>query len=203
LSTALFISFGRMTVSRRVSFFTLGLLAGIPGTWLVLEKFIAPMLSGDWESYAATNNVSVRINSLNYYTEWFESSYYFGIGHMSTSPAYKNILSTVVEMAFNLNDLGIYASLLQFGIFGLISTIFMTIYLVVSLLRLGHSGHPRAAEMHILGCYVLASSIQVVPANFFTLTATCMYGSMLWYLICRARFEEREAWRQFATLAKE
>lgn len=202
LSIALFVLFGRMTVARRVSFYTFGLLVGIPGAWLALEKFITPLLSGNWDSYAQTNNVSVRIDSLNYYAKWFEDSYYFGIGHMSTSPAYKNILSNVVQKAFNLNDLGIYASLFQFGIFGLIITIFMTIYLAVSLLRLGYSGHPRAAEMHILGCYVLASFIQVVPANLFTLTATCIYGSMLWYLMCRARFEEREAQLQIVALAR-
>ena len=202
LSTALFVSFGRMTASRRVSFYALGLVVGIPGAWIVLQKFIAPMLGSDWESYAATNNVSVRINSLNYYLDWFERSYFVGIGHMSTSPAYKNILSSVVDMAYNLNDLGIYASLFQFGLLGLAITLFMTVYLAVSLFRLGYSGHPRAPEMHILGCYLIASSIQVVPANFFTLTATCMYGSILWYLICRARFEEREAQLQSATLAE-
>ncbi len=203
LSAALFVSFGRMTVSRRISFYTLGLVVGIPGAWLVLEKFIAPMLGGNWDDYAAKNNVSVRIDSLNYYLDWFERSYYVGIGHMSTSPSYKNILSSVVDKAFNLNDLGIYASLFQFGILGLALTVFMTIYLVISLFRLGYSGHPRAPEMHILGCYLIASCIQVVPANFFTITATCMYGSILWYLICRARFEEREAQRQFTTLAVE
>jgi hypothetical protein len=176
-------------------------VVGIPGAWLVLQKFIAPLLGSDWENYAATNNVSIRVNSLNYYLDWFERSYFVGIGHMSTSPAYKNILSSVVDMAYNLNDLGIYASLFQFGIFGLAITLFMTVYLAVSLLRLGYSSHPRAPEMHILGCYLIASSVQVIPANFFTLTATCMYGSILWYLICRARFEDREVQRLSTTLA--
>ena len=203
ISTALFVSFGRMTVSRRVSLYTLGLVAGVPGAWLAMQKFISPILGSDWKSYAETNNVSVRINSLNYYLEWFEHSYYFGIGHMSTSPTYKNVLSSVVDRAYNLNDLGIYASLFQFGILGLVSTIFMTIYLVVRLFRLGYTDHFRSPEMHILGCYVIASFIQVVPANFFTLTATCIYGSMLWYLICRAQFEVREGQRQFAALAEE
>lgn len=161
LSTGLFVAFGRMTISRRVTYYSLGMVAGIPGAWLVLQKFITPMLGADWETYAEANNVSVRINSLDYYFRWYERGDYFGIGHMSTSPNYDNILSSVVDNAFNLNDLGIYASLLQFGPAGLIVVSFMTIYLIVGLLRFRRSSHYHAPELYILGFYVFASLMQV------------------------------------------
>ncbi|KPF89733.1 hypothetical protein IP83_01605 [Novosphingobium sp. AAP93] len=202
LSTALFVSTARLRASRRLVLYAMGLVVGIPGAWLALQKFIAPMLENDWETYAETNNVSIRVNSFTYYQQWFERSDYFGIGHMSTSPEMHNMISDVVQQAFNLNDLGIYASLFQYGIFGLALTLLMTIYLIAGFFRLGYSGHPRAPEMHILGCYVATSLIQVVPANFFTLQSNCIYGSILWYLLCRSQFEDREMVRQRLTLVR-
>lgn len=196
LSIAGFLVTAGLPFVRRTTLRFFAVLAGLPAAFLALRNFIAPMLGTDFETYAANNNVDIRIKSLTYFFNLFKETYGLGVGHMSTSPAYDNVLSSVVDQSFNLNDLGIYASMLQFGVAGLIIVLSMTFYLIYALYRMGRTAHNRHYELHMLACYIVASLLQVVPTNFFTLSYSCIYGSLLWYIMCRSRWELANEGRQ-------
>ncbi|RZF60737.1 hypothetical protein EWE75_21445 [Sphingomonas populi] len=191
LSVVLFFVVSKVGATRRALVGVLGAIVGTPIAIAVLGQYISAIASASSLSdYFANNNVSIRFESNDYFVAQFMKTYGFGVGIMSSNPEQYNILSSVVYKNYILDDLGLFAALYQFGIIGCAISCLMTVTVIIQFVRLGRLRlHPSSPEITMAGCFVLASVMQPIPANFFTLTHACLLGGTLWYAAFRARWE--------------
>lgn len=190
VSIGLFMLTANINSSRRLFAIILALTVGIPLGATLLDKYITPLMSSNINRYIENTNVEIRFISNEYFANIFSETWGNGIGVMSTNPESPNVISNVVAKAYNLNDLGLFAALYQFGIVGLFLTISMCLIFFLNMYRMGKNKiHPRSNEIFMVSSFFIASLIQPIPVNFFTLQYTCFFGSTLWYLFRRTSHE--------------
>ena len=190
VAIAVFMLTANINSARRLFAIMLSLTVGIPlGAWL-LDKYITPLLSNNVSRYIENTNVEIRFISNEYFARVFAETWGNGIGVMSTNPESPNVISNVVAKAYNLNDLGLFAALYQFGIVGITLAIAMSVIFFIGMYRIGKGSiHPKSSEIFMVSSFFLASLIQPIPINFITLPYSCFFGSTLWYLFRRVSYE--------------
>lgn len=184
-----YLIFARATVTRRTLMIGGMAVVAIPVIFYAVERYLAPLINLGVSGYVEEFNVDIRFDSFAYWLAQFENTLGLGIGVMTVNPDTPNIQSSVIDQSFILNDMGIAAALFQFGVPGLIAAVAGTIYLIRRLLKLGRSRHPRAAELFMMGCFVLAFELQPIPVSFLTVVTALPLGATLWYAARRAAWE--------------
>jgi hypothetical protein len=168
-----------------------GLLFGVPALVFALERYIAPILAAsDVGSYLRTNNVDIRFQSADYFSEFFAQTHGLGFGLMTLNRDAHNFQSDGIPKSFGVADLGLVGALYQFGWLGLIVVSLATIVLTFRLIGLGRGrAHPSSNRILMVGAYIAGFTLQPIPMNFFTLNWTALLGGTLWYLMRRSRWE--------------
>lgn len=190
VAIAIFMLTANINNSRRLFAIMFAATVGIPFGATLLDKYITPLLTNNLNRYIENTNVEIRFISNDYFAQLFAETWGNGIGIMSTNPESPNVISNVVAKAYNLNDLGLFAALYQFGIIGFALAISMSAIFFFNMYSMGKSGiHPRSSEIVMVSSFFLASLIQPIPVNFFTLQYSCFFGSTLWYLFRRTSHE--------------
>ncbi|NML12769.1 hypothetical protein HHL08_21980 [Sphingobium sp. AR-3-1] len=193
IAVLFYVLFSRAGAVRRVVMVGGLIIIAVPASIYVFDRYLAPIFALGISDYIEDYNVEIRLQSAAYWMGHFERTMGLGIGVMSVSPNQPNIQSSVIDQAFLLADMGMFGALYQYGIIGLIATVIATIYLIRRLFILGlQSTHPRAPEMFMMACFILAFELQPVPISFFTLQWSLPLGATLWYAMRRGDWESRQ-----------
>jgi hypothetical protein len=173
--------------------FLTGLIAPlvvIPVGWLIAAKYFSNFSSiNDYLANDVSSNW--RRITMEHYAGYFNSTNGMGFGFMSGNPTYDNVIAFsttraselygVKDYAVGLDDIGLGSALYQYGYFGLILILLMTIVCIFTL-ALAHRVRPDYAPVSALGILMGTLMISPVSMNYFTLFYTAHIGGLLWFM---------------------
>lgn len=152
-----------------------------------LEQYLSQDTSANWR----------RLTDTHFASYFYRETQGLGFGFMSANENYNNLLAFssnrasklygVYNYSVGLDDIGLMASLYQYGYVGFAFTLGMSlvcIFTLVRSIRYGSEYAPVAAIGMLMGSLML----NPVPLNYFTIFYGSHVGALLWFIASETRY---------------
>lgn len=181
----------RTTFSRKAVIIVVGFAVSLFILPELYTKYIGGFRAG---SYVEAANVKIRLQELEFFWRYYVDTYGIGFGYLSVSPDGENHAARAAwptlksQNGYGVQDLGIFASLVQFGPIGIALVVVLTVWCVRRFYRLGQAAdHPGRLTAMTCFSMVLGFIISPWPMDFFTLAWSGFLGWTMVYLAIAAK----------------